>query len=176
MRFFKTMTVVLALVFSLTVPAFGQKNQDSKVFWESGNDFLNRCDENSADFAQLPAKDKQTWILVCDFWIQGIRQGTEMTQQVRPEPAPASPTAQKHDEEYQGFLKRHYGIEPDFSISSANICIPDDVTVNQLRLVVVQWMKANPTKLGQHGAWLTYAALTRSYCTTLRKTIMKQAM
>jgi hypothetical protein len=167
-RFFKTMRVVLVLACTLTKPAFGQQNQDFKVFWETGNAFLNRCDENSADFAQLPAKDKQTWAFVCDFWIQGIRQGIEMTQQIRPEPAPASPAAQKDAKEYQRFLKK-YGFDPDFSTPSGNMCIPDDVTVNQLRLVVVQWMKANPTKLGQHGAWLTYAALTNTYACPVKK-------
>jgi len=168
-RFFKIMTVVLALAFTLAMQAFGQQNHNSKTFWETGNAFLDRCDENSADFAQLPAKDKPTWTFACDVWIQGIRQGIEMTQQIRPESAPASPEAEKYNREYQGFLKKKFGIDPDFSTPSGNMCIPDSETVNQLRLVVVQWMKANPTKLGQHGAWLTYTALTNTYACPVKK-------
>jgi len=172
-RVFRAMTVGLILAFTLTIPALGQQNQDSKAFWETGNSFLDRCDENNADFALLSAKDKQTWTLVCNFWILGIRQGIEMTQQIRPEPAPTSPAAQKHDQkhdqEYQEFLKKQFGIDPAFSTPSGNTCIPDGVTINQLRLVVVQWMKANPTKLGQHGSWLTYAALTNTYACPVKK-------
>jgi hypothetical protein len=163
------MMIVIVVVFALTIPTLGQQNQDSKVFWDTGNTFLSRCDENNADFAQLPAKDKQMWTLVCNFWILGIRQGIEMTQQIRPEPPPPSPAAQKYDKEYQEFLKKQYGIDPAFDAPSGNVCIPEDVTVNQLRLVVVQWMKANPTKLGQHGAWLTYAALTNTYACPVKK-------
>ena len=92
-----------------------------------------------------------------------------MTQQIRSDTAPASPMAQKHDKEYQEFLKKHYGIDPDFYTPSGNMCIPDEVTVNQLRLVVVQWMKTNPTRLDQHAAWLTYAALTNAYVCPAKK-------
>ena len=169
LRFFKTMIIVLALAFTLTIQAFGHQRQDSKAFWETGNAFLNRCDENNADFAQLSAKDKQTWTLMCSLSIQGIRQGIEMTQQIRQETAPASRAAQKYDKEYEEFLKKQYGIDPDFSFPSGNMCIPDEVTVNQLRLVVVQWMKTNPTMLAQHAAWLTYAALTNTYVCPVKK-------
>ena len=156
------------LAFTLTIPAFGQQNQDSKAFWETGNSFLDRCDENNVDFAQLSTKDKQTWTFVCDFWIQGIRQGIEMTQQIRPEPPPPSPVAQRLDQAKEENFKK-LGFDPAFSIPSSNMCIPEDVTINQLRLVVVQWMKANPTKLGQHGSWLTFAALTNTYACPVKK-------
>jgi hypothetical protein len=162
------MTIVLVLVFTLTIPAFGQQNQDSKSFWETGNAFLDQCDEDNAFFIQLPPKDKQTWILICNLWIQGIRQGIEMTQQIRPEPPPPSPAAQKYSKEVHKFNEK-YGIEPSFSVPAGNMCVPGDVTVNQLRLVVVQWMKTNPTKLGQHGALLTYAALTNTYACPVKK-------
>lgn len=171
MRFLKVMTVVLALALTLTIQVFGQQKQDSTALWETGNDFLSRCDESSADFAQLSANDKLTWTFGCDVWIQGIRQGIEMIQQIRPEPAPASPEAEKYNRDYLEFLKKKYGIDPAFSSPSRNMCIPDNVTVNQLRLVVVQWMKANPTKLGQYGAWLTYAALTNTYACPVKKGI-----
>ena len=147
MRFFKIMMIVLVLAFTLTIQAFGQQSQDSKAFWETGNAFLNRCDENNADFAQLSANDKQWVTIACDYWLEGIRQGIEMIQQIRPEPAPTSPLAEKYNKEYLEFLKKQYGIDPDFSTPSGNMCIPHDVTINQLRLVVVQWMKSNPTKL-----------------------------
>jgi len=169
--FFKAMMVALVLVFTLTAPTFGQ-NQTSQAFWETGNTFLSRCDESSADFAQLAAKDKQTWTVVCNFWILGIRQGIEMTQQIRPEPAPASPAVQKALEEHAKAVQEateDLGIKPAFSTPSGNMCIPDDVTINQLRLVVVQWMKSNPTKLGQHGAWLAYVALTNTYACPVKK-------
>ncbi len=169
MRAFMTLTIGLVLVFTLTKPTLGQQTQDSSAFWETGNSFLGRCDENSANFAQLSAKDKQTWTLVCDFWIQGVRQGIEMAQQIRPEPAPTSSTAKKYDQEYQEFLKKQYGIDPSFSIPTGNMCVPEGVTINQLRLVVVQWMKVNPTKLGQQGSWLTYAALTNTYPCPVKK-------
>jgi hypothetical protein len=167
-RFLTAITVALVLVSTLTIQASGQQNEDPQAFWETGNSFLNRCDENSVDFAQLTAKEKQTWIYVCDFWIQGIRQGIEMAQQIRPELPRPSPAAEKFAEQTQEFNKK-FGFKPDFSVPSGNMCIPEDVAVNQLRLVVVQWMKTNPTKLGQHGAWLTYAALTSTYDCTLKK-------
>jgi hypothetical protein len=169
LRFFKTVTLALVFVFTLGVQAFGQQDQNSKPFWETGNAFLNRCDENNADFAQLSANDKQMVAITCDFWIEGIRQGIEMVQQIRPEPAPASPSVEKYNKEYLDFLKKEYGIDPAFSTPSGNMCIPHDVTISQLRLVVVQWMKSNPTKLGQAGSWLTYAALTNSYACPVKK-------
>jgi len=151
-------------------PTLGRQNQNSQpAFWESGNAFLNRCDENTADFAQLSAQDKQWWISMCDSWIQGIRQGIEMTQQIRPKESTTSPAVEKHNKETVELLKKQYGIEPSFFTPFGNTCIPEKVTVNQLRLVVVQWMKANPTKLGEHGAWLVYAALTNTYACASKK-------
>src|ERR1019366_4141895 len=104
LRFFKIMMIVLVLAFTLTIQAFGQQSQDSKAFWETGNAFLNRCDENNADFAQLSANDKQWVTIACDYWLEGIRQGIEMIQQIRPEPAPTSPLAEKYNKEYLEFL------------------------------------------------------------------------
>lgn len=156
--FFKAMTALLVVAFTLAIPALGQQKEASQAIWESGNVFLRQCDDNNADFAQLSAREKQVSILVCDFWVEGIRQGIEMVQQERPA-TPVSPAVQKENKAYVEDLKKE-GIEPLYTHS---MCIPNDVTVDQLRLVVLQWMKANPTKLDQHGALLTYAALSGTY-------------
>lgn len=169
MQLSKVTAILWVLVMS-AAPALGQQSQTSQpAFWESGNAFLNRCDENTADFAQLSAQDKQSWILMCDFWLQGIRQGIEMTQQIRPKEPTTSPAVEKQNKETTALLKKQYGIEPSISTPFGNMCVPEDVTVNQLRLVVVQWMKSNPTKLGKHGAWLVYAALTNTYTCASKK-------
>jgi len=168
MHLLKATAILWVLVVS-AAPTLAQQNQDSQpAFWESGNAFLSRCDESTADFAQLSPQDKQSWILMCDFWIEGIRQGIEMTQQIRPDPA-NSPAAEKQNKEMTELPKKRYGIEPVFSTPFGNICVPENVTVNQLRLVAVQWMKSNPTKLGEHGAWLAYAALTNTYACAGKK-------
>lgn len=154
------MGAVLVLVFTVAILTLGQQKEASPAIWESGNAFLSQCGESNAAFAQLSANEKLTSVVVCDSWMAGVRQGIEMTQQMRPL-VPDSPAVQKQNRETVEDLKKR-GIEPAFSTPN-NMCIPDGVTIDQLRLVVLQWMKANPTKLDQHGAWLTYAALTNTY-------------
>lgn len=165
---------LMGLALCIPVSAQVQQTQSSQsAFWETGNAFLSHCDENNAvDFAQFSAKDKQEWILICDFWIMGVRQGIEMTQQIRPE-QPTSSAQQAYNSELNKYLES-LGIKPGFSTPTENMCIPEDITVNQLRLVVVQWMKANPTTLSEHGAWLVYAALTNTYrCPSARVELPK---
>jgi hypothetical protein len=160
MGLFRVLTCALVLAFLLPIPANEQQSKDSEAFWDTGNDFLNQCDENSVSFAQLPAKTKEVRVLVCDFWVMGIAQGIDMAQKIRP-PSAASPATLKYDKEYEEY-KQQFGITPSFEVPAGNMCRPE-IPANQLRLVVVQWMSANPTKLDQHGAWLTYAALTNTY-------------
>jgi hypothetical protein len=94
-------------------------------------------------------------------WIRGIRQGVEVFQQIRP-PKVSSAAELNAGKAYSEHLTK-LGIVPALILPDGDICIPDDVANDQLRLVVVRWMKDNPTKLGQHGAFLVFAALASTY-------------
>lgn len=160
----KAMAILCVATAMSAVPMLAQQNKNAQpTLWESGNAFLSNCDENGADFAQLSPRDKQTWILVCDVWVQGIAQGIGVTQQYRPEPPAPPPAILKQNKQEAEYLQKMLGPGAAISTPNGNMCIPSDVTSNQLRLVVVQWMKANPTTLGNHGARLVYAALTNTY-------------
>lgn len=147
MRF---LNIVLgASVAVLIAPSLGQaQNQKSQPgIWESGNVFLQYCDETNTDFVRLFSQDKQMLTVVCNFWVLGIRQGIEMSQEVRPEPPAPPPAIVKQNKEQADRLEKLFGPGSWIDTPARNMCIPNDVTPNQLRLVVIQWMKANPTKL-----------------------------
>jgi hypothetical protein len=155
----KLTIVLVMLAFS---SLWAQKQ--STTFWESGNAFLAQCDESNPHWIALhwDAANKATQLNVCSIWLTGFRQGIEMLQQLRPFKAPSTAET-KAAKGYDEYLEKQFGIKPDLVFKSENVCIPDDVTNDQLRLVFIRWMKDNPTKLMQHGAFLAYAALQSAY-------------
>ena len=170
MRLVKLLAILFAFAIIATAGQGQGQSQDSQpAFYDTGNTFLSHCDENSAAFAQLSPNGKLLNIAVCNIWVLGIRQGIEMTQQDRPEPVPVSPGAVEANKGMLETLEKA-GIKPSFSYPSGNLCIPESVTINQLRMGVIQWMKANPTSLDSHAAQLVYAALKNTYVCPTSKT------
>ncbi|HVB35466.1 MAG TPA: Rap1a/Tai family immunity protein [Patescibacteria group bacterium] len=172
MRFLRTAAVVLALVFTLATsatPAFGQQKQTSESFWATGNTFLSWCDEDGANLAQLSSTDKQTWITLCNVWVSGVSLGSQVVQQLRPEPTVSREVQELNDEELKRLKK--LGLRPGSILRypRGNLCIPSSAPTNQLRLVVVRWMKTNPAQLGWDAATLTYAALADTYACPAKK-------
>jgi Rap1a immunity proteins len=155
-------TIIVAALLISALSASAQKS--STALWETGNSFLAQCDESNPHWAALQwdAANKATQLNICSLWLTGFRQGIELLQQIRPFRAPSTAEA-KANTEHDEYLKKQYGIMPDLAFTEENICIPEDVTNDQLRLVVIRWMKDNPTKLTQHATFVGYSALQSAY-------------
>jgi hypothetical protein len=154
------LTIVLVM---LTFSSLWAQKQ-STTLWESGNAFLVHCDESNPQWIALhwDTANRAAQLNACALWLTGFRQGVELLQQLRPPKSPSAAEARANKEDAQ-FLEKQYGIKPNLEFNLENICIAEDITNDQLRLVVIRWMKDNPTKLTQHGAFLAYAALQSAY-------------
>jgi hypothetical protein len=144
------------------------------VFWASdGNSLLRNCDEASPGFP-TGAVARQ-YLIYCDSWITGIRQGIELTESTdvdalrsKVKLTPPSPEVEKLEEANSkaslDLLKEveKMGVTP-VATPDADMCIPLSVPPDQSRLVVIKWLKDNPKQLGQPASLLAFAALRNTY-------------
>jgi len=152
--------IVLALLTSGTCLA------QQKPLFESGNAFLQNCDDSSpAWITTYSTHDaKVTQELVCTVYLLGFRQGMEVTEQINPIDHPKLSAAEKKQAEARVTeVQKLLGDSKPLMIPSSNVCIPDSVTNDQIRLVVVKWMKDHPELLNMHAAHLTFAAITSTW-------------
>ena len=154
--------LIVTLLF-LVLASILSSAQDKAPMWSSGNAFLRACDASSPIWigSNWRANDRSMWLMNCDTWVTGVRQGMEVLQQMRP-PEQLSPEKKKAEEAQERELEKE-GIKPMLSMPNKNVCIPENVTNEQLRFVVIKWMKDHPEALAQHAAFLTVAAITSTY-------------
>lgn len=154
--------MILCITFLISVSALAQEK--SPILWDSGDAFLSHCDETNPRWIALSwsTSERAEELNICHLWLVGFMQGIEVLQQLRPAPKPSAAEI-KVGADYEKFLKDKFGISPDLTFDPKNICIPETATNEQLRLVVVKWMKEHPNKLGQHASYLAYAALQSAY-------------
>jgi Rap1a immunity proteins len=171
MKALTVLAVVLLAAFNAPVP---QTSDKDVLFWASdGNSLLRNCDETAPGF---PSGSAASQFVQCDFWIAGMMQGVELSQQldvdplrskaatVLPPPAQAQEERDKANLDFAKELSK-LGIQ-GVAIPDADMCIPATVPVDQLRRVIIKWLKDNPTKLNQEAAMLTFAALRNTYACT----------
>lgn len=132
------------------------------AFYESGNAFLRTCDSDSVYMLSQSRAIRETTSLVCTFWVVGVLQGLQAEDNLRPEHV-VTPAEAAAATKYQELLAKQFGILPDFSMPSGNLCIPDAATNEQYKLVVIAYMKAHPTLLDQHAAYLAIAAFKTAW-------------
>lgn len=148
---------LLAVVLSLTLLAGTATPQEKhEGFYESGNEFLRQCDSDSVYMRSQSNASRETFSMVCTFWVLGVIQGMELEDQFRPE-RPVSKEKEKAEQAKADMLKR-YGFT-GVSIPSGDACLPADATNEQYKLVVLAYMKTHPGELTQPASTLTIAAI-----------------
>lgn len=168
--------LMLLVPLLLTVPVVKAQQSEQKPLWSSGNDFLHWCDETDplppAQMLTVKLPTNVEWQLrsgVCDTWINGIAEGIEASEQFRPTPDyPADPEIIELEKERAKSLEdlsKTLGLS-ELSFKNDYFCLSDGVPTDQLRHVVIKWLKDHPTKLTEQGGLLVYAALKDTYnCT-----------
>jgi hypothetical protein len=151
------------LLFLLLTVVGITRAQDRKeeFFYESGNAFLRNCDSGSSFMLGQSARVRETYSLMCTIWVLGIAHGIQVEDNFRPERV-LTPTEGEHNKLFEKFLEGE-GITPALTVPSGNLCLPPQTTNEQYKLVVIAYMKAHPTQLELHAAYLTAAALKSAW-------------
>ena len=175
----KPLSALLVAMFltAFSAPALHPQASDvpDTAFWASdGNSVLRNCDGASPGFPTGAFVARQ-YLIYCDSWITGIRQGIELTEltdvdalRSKVKLTPPSPEVEKLEEANSkaslDLLKEveKMGVTP-VATPDADMCIPLSVPPDQSRLVVIKWLKDNPKQLGQPASLLAFAALRNTY-------------
>lgn len=155
--------LMLSLALVIAILSGAALAQSKGAMWVSGNALLANCDETSPTWVGNGFRDptdRSGLLLTCSLWLTGLRQGVDLLQQFRPAVRP-SPAEGKQVEKRVKEMKS--GGQKFFALPNADACIPHDVTNDQLRLVVIKWMRDHPTELTEHGALLAYSAIVLTY-------------
>ncbi|MDE3168684.1 MAG: hypothetical protein KGL75_00970 [Acidobacteriota bacterium] len=174
------MKLLLALLVAALVAAFGvpslhsQSGDAANVLpWAGdGNNFLSHCDETDALFPTSKMA-RVNALIPCDSWITGLAEGIILTQKTDVDPLRSkvgllSPEAKKLLEANQEAAARiatqleAMGAEK-VSTPDSDMCLSPSIPVDQLRRVIIKWMKDNPKLLNQNPAELAFAALRNTY-------------
>lgn len=114
----------------------------------SGADLLHYCDLNSTTLppsVKKPYPDQQIInSIICSSFIAGFAQGYMAT--------------------YGNMYAVSYPTKiNDKAIQQKMFCLSDSTSVEDIRKIVVQYMKASPDQLQNHAAYYIYAALHQAY-------------
>ena len=167
--------LVAAFLAAFGAPALHSQSGDaaSVLPWAGdGNNFLSHCDETNALF---PASEmaRVNALIPCDSWITGLAEGSILKMKTDVDPLRSkvgllSPEAKKLIEANQE-AAAHIAAQLDamgaerISTPDSDMCLSPSIPVDQLRRVIIKWMKDNPKLLNQKAAELAFAALRNTY-------------
>jgi Ssp1 endopeptidase immunity protein Rap1a len=150
--------IVIALLLSSAVSAPSDSAGDDFNAWKNGNNFLRSCDGASSHRLGMRPADSQLFDGLCAVWLTGVRQGMEVEDQFRPKHVSTDEASARAEIDYYKKL----GIK-GLELPNENACIPEEVPNDQLKLVVIKYMKDHPGLLNMHAAVLTVAAIKNEW-------------
>jgi hypothetical protein len=156
---------LLLVAICLASSSFAQEPKPAPkdpAFYHSGNDFLSHCDDSSVYMLSLNRSGKELWAVVCNYWAAGVMQGMAIEDNIRPEQTVSGGNAKtqqmlRDNEEAFKNAMAAQGIKA-LSYPDGDVCVPDDVTNDQIKMVIIAYMKAHPGELTRGAASLAIAA------------------
>lgn len=174
MKLLPSVTVALTLLL-LAPPVLHSQASDAttSLLWSGdGNNFLARCDETDSLFPASQAA-RINGMITCDSWIAGLAEGILLTQTTDVDPLRSelgllSADAKKliaANQEAAANIAAQLNASGAEQIATpdADMCLSSSIPIDQIRRVVIKWMKDNPKNLNQSTPLLVFAALKNVY-------------